>query len=107
LPLVGAVRLAALANGVAETSTLDRINTLYKNRVLGRDEQDYLSGAFRHITGLLLRQQLRDYNAGAPVGNHVAVEDLSRRERDMLIDSFKAIKKFRARLRLELTGDVF
>lgn len=107
LPLVGAVRLAALANGVGETSTLGRINTLYKNRVLSSDEQDYLSGAFRHITGLLLRQQLRDYNARAPVGNHVAVEDLSRRERDMLIDSFKAIKKFRARLRLELTGDVF
>jgi len=107
LPLVGAVRLAALANGVPETSTLSRIEALHQNKILSDDEQDYLSGAFRHITGLLLRQQLRDYNAGAKVGNHVAVEDLSRRERDMLIDSLKAIKKFRGRLRTELTGDVF
>ena len=107
LPLVGAVRLMALANGVPETSTLARIEALYKKKVLSRDEQDYLSGTFRNITGLLLRQQLRDYNAGHKVGNHVAVEDLSRREKNMLIDGFKAIKTFRGRLRTELTGDVF
>jgi len=107
LPLVGGVRIAALANGVAHTSTLRRIDALHANDVLSHDEQDYLRGAFRHITGLLLRQQLRDYNAGQPVGNHVAIEDMSQRERDMLIDGMHAIKIFRRRLRTELTGDPF
>ena len=107
LPLVGGVRIAALANRVAHTSTLQRIHALYENGFLNHDEQDYLRGAFRHITGLLLRQQLRDYNAGRPVGNHVAIEDMSRRERDMLVDGLRAIKIFRGRLRTELTGDVF
>lgn len=107
LPLVGAVRISALANEVAETSTLKRIEGLYAKGKLSRDEQDYLSGAFRHITNLLLRQQLRDYKNGKPVGNHVAMPDLSKREQDMLIDGFKAIKTYRKNLRLELTGDIF
>lgn len=107
LPLVGAVRISALAHGVAETSTLKRIDELHAKGHLSDDEQDYLSGAFRHITNLLLRQQLRDYRKGHQVGNHVAVKDMSARERDMLKNSFKAIKTYRKRLRLELTGDIF
>ncbi len=107
LPLVGAVRIAALAHGIDKTSTLARINKLYTLGELSADEQDYLSGAFRHITNLLFRQQLRDYEAGARVGNHVAVDALSKRERDMLVDGLRAIKKYRHRLRTKLTGDLF
>jgi len=110
LPLVGAIRISALSNGIDRTSTLDRIDGLCALGKLTADEQDYLAGAFRHITNLLMRQQLRDYKKkkkGKKVGNHVAVADLSRRERDMLVSAFKAIKKYRKRLRLELTGDIF
>jgi signal-transduction protein with cAMP-binding, CBS, and nucleotidyltransferase domain len=107
LPLVGAVRISALANGIAETSTLKRIDRLLENGWLNADEQDYLAGAYRHIAKLLLRQQLRDFGKGKKVGNHVAKADISKRERDMLIDAFKAIKKYRKRLRGELTGDIF
>ena len=107
LPLVGAVRISALANGIVETQTLKRIDGLFARRKLSADEQDYLSGAFRHITNLLLRQQLRDYKKGNPVGNHVAMEDLSKREQDMLVDGLRAIKNYRKSLRLELTGDIF
>ncbi len=107
LPLVGAVRISALANGIAATSTLQRIDGLYAKEKLSGDQQDYLSGAFRHITNLLLRQQLRDYRNGKRVGNHVAPKDISARERDMLIDCFKAIKTYRKNLRLELTGEIF
>ena len=107
LPLVGAVRISALANGIAHTSTLKRIDDLYAQGRMSSDDQDYLAGAFRHITNLLLRQQLRDYSGGKQVGNHVALSDLSKREEDMLIDGFKAIKTYRNNLRLELTGDIF
>lgn len=107
LPLVGAVRIAALSNGVRVTSTLGRVAELFEQGALSSDEQDYLSGAYRHITNLLFRQQLRDYENGARVGNHVAVEALSKRERDMLIDGFRAIKEYRNRLRTALTGNVF
>ena len=107
LPLVGAVRISALANRIAATQTLKRIDGLFAKGKLSSDEQDYLSGAFRHITNLLLRQQLRDYQKGNPVGNHVAMKDLSKREQDMLVDGLKALKNDRKHLRVELTGEIF
>ena len=65
LPLVGAVRLLALREGVEDTATLRRIAALHKAGVLSDNDADYLRGAFTHITFLLLRQQLSDFRAGA------------------------------------------
>jgi len=107
LPLVGAARIGALANGISETSTLGRIRALRDKGVLSRDEHDYLAGAYNHITNLMLRQQIRDFSAGKAVGNHVDPADITQREKDMLVEGFKAIKQFRKRLRMELTGELF
>lgn len=107
MPLVSNLRLLALREGVGKAGTLARLDALHGSGVLGRDEWDYLSGAFRHITALLLRQQLRDFQAGARVGNHVAPGDLSERERDMLVESLRAIDALRKRVHGEFTGDLF
>jgi signal-transduction protein with cAMP-binding, CBS, and nucleotidyltransferase domain len=107
LPLVNAARLGALGNGISETSTMGRINALHEKGVLTEDDRDYLAGAFSHITNLVLRQQLRDFIAGNEVGNHVALDDITRRERHMLIGGFRAIKRFRKRIRMDLTGELF
>ncbi len=107
LPLVGAIRLLALREGVEETATLKRIGALREAGVLGGDEADYLRGAFNHITYLLLRQQLADFRKGKKVGNHVNPKKLTEREKDILIDSLKAIDGLRKRVHGEFTGDVF
>ncbi|MDJ0946000.1 MAG: putative nucleotidyltransferase substrate binding domain-containing protein [Kiloniellales bacterium] len=107
LPLVSCVRLLALREGVEATSTLGRIGALHDKGVFDRDTQDYLKGAFRHITGLLLRQQIADFKAGESVSNYTHPDDLSEREKDILIDSFRAIEGLRDRVYAEFTGDVF
>ncbi|MEE9210237.1 MAG: putative nucleotidyltransferase substrate binding domain-containing protein [Kiloniellales bacterium] len=107
LPLVACVRLLALREGIEATGTLDRIAALHGAGIFSDDEQDYLSGAFRHITGLLLRQQLVDFKAGEEVGNHVHPDNLSEREKDILVDSFKAIDTLRQRVHAEFTAEVF
>jgi signal-transduction protein with cAMP-binding, CBS, and nucleotidyltransferase domain len=107
LPLVSYVRLLALRDGIEATGTLARIAALHGAGVLGDDEEDYLSGAFRHITGLLLREQLADFKSGDPVGNHVHPDSLSEREKDILVDSLKAIGALRDRVHGEFTGEVF
>lgn len=107
LPLVGAVRIAALAHQIPCTSTTRRVDALHGAGALSEDERDYLAGAFEHITSLVLRQQIRDFNAGRQTGNHVGIKDISKRERDMLVDAFRAIKRFRTRVRDELTGALF
>jgi CBS domain-containing protein len=107
LPLAEAVRLLALRRGIEATGTLARIEALGQARELSHDAQDYLRGAFDHITGLQLRQQIADFQAGRPVSNFVDPADLTGRETDLLKDSFRAINDFRAWLRAELTGEVF
>jgi signal-transduction protein with cAMP-binding, CBS, and nucleotidyltransferase domain len=107
LPLVEAIRLLALREGIAETSTLVRIDSLHRNGVLDDNEQDYLSGAFHHITMLVLRQQIRDFAEQKPIVPHVAPETLSKREKDILVDSLNAINDLRKRVELEFTASIF
>ena len=107
LPLAEAVRLLALRHGLAATGTLARIDALAALDEFSRDTQDHLRGAFDHITGLQLRQQIADYEAGRPVTSFVDPATLTEREIDLLKDAFRAINDFRDRVRSELTGDVF
>jgi CBS domain-containing protein len=107
LPLAEAVRLLALQRGIAATGTLARIDALAEARAIDRDTRDHLRGAFDHITGLQLRQQIADFRAGRPIGNFVDPKALTARERNLLKDGFRAINAFRDHLKAELTGDVF
>ena len=107
LPLVSAVRVMALGHGIGEVSTLGRIAALKEKEVFGADDADYYDGAFRQITHLLLRQQLADFAAGKPVGNYMHPRRMRKRERDLLIDSLKAIRSLAERVRLDFRGEVF
>jgi signal-transduction protein with cAMP-binding, CBS, and nucleotidyltransferase domain len=107
LPLVEAVRLLALRDGVAETSTLRRIDALVARGTLTRDEQDYLRTAFHTLTALILRQQIKDFKDSRTMSSAVALATLSQRERDKLADSLRAVRDLRERVRLELTAEIF
>jgi CBS domain-containing protein len=107
LPLVGAIRILALAHGIPKTGTLERIAALHERGALSHNQQDALSHAYRHIVQLLLRQQLRDRKAGLTPGSYVSPRALSRREIVQLKANLKAIKEFRANLRADLTGELF
>ncbi len=106
LPLVEAIRLMALREGIATTATVERIEGLYEKGVLNADEREYLCAAFEHLTALVLRQQLEDYEARLPVGAFVPPESLSRRERALLVEGLQAITRLRARVHSEFTGAI-
>ncbi len=107
LPLVESIRLLALREGISRTATLERLSVLRERELLQSDDADYLIGAYHHITRLLLRQQIKDFKTGGKVSNYVHPDTLTKREQDILIDSFKAIKRLRDRVRSDFTGDVF
>ena len=107
LPLVEAIRLLALREGIPHTGTLPRIAALHDEGVLDRNEQDYLSGAFHHLTRLVLRQQMADFKTGDQVSAYVPPRTLSARERDMLKYALQAIDALRQRVKTEFTADVF
>lgn len=107
LPLIEGVRLLALREGIEDGPTLKRIDQLAEKGVFDTDEQDYLSGAFRHMSHLMLRQQLRDHARGEEASAYVSPKAMSAREKDYLRDCFRAVREFRSRLRSEFTGEIF
>jgi signal-transduction protein with cAMP-binding, CBS, and nucleotidyltransferase domain len=107
MPLVGSVRLLALRSGIEETPTLGRLGALRGAGVLDENEADDARAAFGHVTGFLLRQQLRDFARGAEVSRYVAPAALTRRERKLLASSLKAIGSLQEKVRMDFTGEVF
>jgi signal-transduction protein with cAMP-binding, CBS, and nucleotidyltransferase domain len=106
IPLVGAVRLLALREGVAESGTLARVAALQARGVLSAEEGDSLGAACRYLSELLLRQQLADFKAGRPVGNLVAMTALSRARRERLTESLHAVETLQRRVREDFTGQI-
>ena len=98
LPLVQTLRLMALRDGVTVTGTLARLDALRELDRLSADEADYLRGAYRHLTALMLRQQIADARANLEVGYKVPLDALTRRETDMLRDSLRAINRLARRV---------
>jgi signal-transduction protein with cAMP-binding, CBS, and nucleotidyltransferase domain len=108
MPLVSHLRILALRNGVKETATLKRLDALRDLKVIDNDQWDYLTGAFREITFTLLRQQLADFtDPSRKVSNFVRPDNLTKRERDLLVNSLKSIETFVGSVERELTGNVF
>ena len=107
LPLVEAVRLLSLREGISETSTLKRIEALHAAEVLDAEEKELLSNSFASLTHLLLRQQLADYRAGRRVSNFVQPKSLTPREKQALLGALRTIDALRKRVRSEFTGDIF
>ncbi len=107
IPLVEAIRLLALREGVEETSTLERIAALNEQGVLSINEHDDLTSAFYLITDILLRKQIRDYKARRRVSYYVDPEALTKRDRVMLLEALKAINNVRKRVNMEFTAEIF
>jgi CBS domain-containing protein len=107
LPLVSAVRLLALREGVEETSTLERIRALQALGVLEGSERDDLISAFSVVTDVLLRQQITDFHAGRRVSYYVDPRSLGKRNRAALLTALRAIHTLRNRAHMEFTAHVF
>lgn len=107
IPLVEAVRLLALREGVEETSTVERIGALNEQGAFSINEHDDLTSAFYFITDILLRKQIRDYKAGRRVNYYVDPDTLTKRDRVMLLESLKAINNVRKRVHMEFTAEIF
>lgn len=107
LPLVEAMRLLSLREGIEEISTLERMARLHDKKILGDEEYDQLKAAFLMISELMLRSQLKAFREGRPVSNYLHPKTLLKREKDDLTRSFKAIHRFQQRLHSEFTGEIF
>jgi CBS domain-containing protein len=96
---VDAARILALASGVGETGTAERLRALAERGKLGREDIGALIQGFFVIQQLRLREQQTGSAAG--LANRVDPEKLNEFDRLILKEAFKQAKKLQGRLQLE------
>jgi CBS domain-containing protein len=96
---VDAARILALANGIGETGTAERLRAVAEKGKVGRDDVGALIDGFYFLQQLRLRQQ----QEGTPLGlaNRVDPEQLNELDRFVLKEAFKQAKKLQGRIQLE------
>jgi CBS domain-containing protein len=100
-PFVDAARLYALAHGLPQTSTVERLRAAAAARALGAAEVSAWVGAFGYIQGLRLRAQMRDRSEGGASANRVDPYGLDEFERRTLKEALRQASKLQQRLRLD------
>ena len=98
LPISALARWLAIAMGDVRGSTPDRLSRAAAAGLLTADEAETLTGAFRDVYELLLRQEVAAIRAGKPFSNWIAPRDLDTLTRRHLRDSFRAISAVQAQV---------
>jgi CBS domain-containing protein len=98
-PFVDAARIFSLANGVAMTSTAQRLRGAAEATNLGADVEAIIDG-FYFIQLLRLRHQ-HDLNGDDAGANRVNPDELNELDRHILKEAFKQARKLQDKLRLD------
>lgn len=101
MPIVGMARVRALAAGLAERSTLDRVEGAAAAGTLRRESADTLAEAFRFLVRLRLDAQLAARRRGEPLTNTVDIAALGALERRHLKDVFRSVAELQDELALD------
>jgi CBS domain-containing protein len=93
---VHGVRTLAIDRGIHETSTARRIEALVRGGVLGDELGRELASSLSYFMLLRMRAQLRALKTGrVEQESIVRIGELSTRERDLLRDALRVVKRFR------------
>lgn len=91
VPVVDLARIYALALGIEETNTVERLRAAAGSTELSQDGARNLEDALELIATLRLQHQARQLRQGQPADNFLAPESLSTLERNHLKDAFDVI----------------
>jgi signal-transduction protein with cAMP-binding, CBS, and nucleotidyltransferase domain len=106
-PLVEGVRILALRKGNGATETLARLAFLRECNGLSLDLADALEDAFQFLNGLLLKNQLKDYQQGKHPEVYVAPGALQGQEKAQLKASLRTVSRLRSMVHTEFTAELF
>lgn len=95
-PFVDGVRVLALAHGIEEVSTLERIDALARGGHVAPEEAEVWTRAFGYIQLLRVRHQRAEIARGRPPGNRVALDVLNELDRRILKEAFRQARKLQA-----------
>ena len=103
-PIVDLARVYALKYRIFETNTTDRINLLKEKGVFTAKESQELIHAFDYLMGLRLENQSqRILDQHQKPKNLLKIEDLTKVQQVTLVEIFKVIEEFQARIKISFT----
>jgi CBS domain-containing protein len=105
-PIVDLARFLALRHGVAETSTVGRLEALRDTGKVPEDLAEELTQAFEFILSLRIRSQWTQIQGGETPHNFVSPGQLSALERSLLKEAFKAVSRAQTVVRQEYYADL-
>jgi CBS domain-containing protein len=100
MPLIDAVRVLSLEQGITATNTLERIDALINRAILPSGEGHDLKEAFNLLLLLQLRNHLGQLNNGQQPDNYLNPSELSLIQRSVLKTTFKAIEQLQSRIEI-------
>jgi CBS domain-containing protein len=103
--VVGAARLEALALGLSETNTVDRLRAAGARGLYRDEEVREVTDAYQHLMRLRLGHQLEQVARGKPVDNHVDPQRLSHADALLFRDALKTVARVQAGLRARFATD--
>ncbi|MCF6289708.1 MAG: DUF294 nucleotidyltransferase-like domain-containing protein [Desulfobacterales bacterium] len=89
--VVEAMRMLALRHNICETSTLKRLARLVDAGQIHADDAEYFESAYHVLLHLTLSTQIDKLRDGLPLDCFIDPKLISRRDREILKDAFKAI----------------
>lgn len=98
VPIIDLARVYALATGVADVNTRDRLAKATGEGGLSADGSADLSDALEFISAIRLRHQATQAKAGRKPDNYVPPADLSQFERNHLKDAFTVVRTMQSSL---------
>jgi CBS domain-containing protein len=100
-PFVDGARILALANGIPETSTLERINALPAGGHVSHSEAQAWTHAYAYIQLLRMRHHREQETRGEAATNRVNPDALNDLDRRILKEAFRQARKLQSRLSLD------
>ncbi len=91
-PIVDLARIYALAEGVEEVSTIERLKRVSGTKSLTRESADDLLDAFEFISNLRVKHQAQQISIDVDADNFMAPSEISKLERSHLKGTFKVIQ---------------
>ena len=105
VPIIDMARIYALAEGITEIGTQERLKAAAGTPSLSRGGAANLLDAFEFISRLRLEHQAAQIQAGEVADNYMSPSQLSKLEREHLKDAFKVVQTMQATLELRYQTD--
>lgn len=99
-PFVETARVFALANGVAQANTLERMDQLAKNGVFDPKDANAWKEAYSVIQAIRMRSHQELLNRDEPLTNYINPDDLNPLDRRILRESFRQAQRLQQKLEI-------